>query len=77
MFGGTALATTFVCPTQLTATGTSTTRTKGTVKITVENPDPGKVDSSRFVERASGRSRPGESARDSSHRSNCMPGDTL
>ena len=46
MFGGTALATTVVSPTQLTATGTSTQAQKGTVPITVQNPDPGKVTSS-------------------------------
>jgi len=45
VFGGTALTTTFVSSTQLTATGTSTTAQKGTVKITVENPDPGKITS--------------------------------
>ncbi len=43
LFGGTPLATTFVSRTQLTATGTSTTAQKGTVKIEVENPDPGKI----------------------------------
>jgi uncharacterized protein (DUF1800 family) len=42
MFGGTALATTFVSRTQLTATGTSTAAQKGMVQVTVENPDPGK-----------------------------------
>ncbi|MGH9537187.1 MAG: DUF1800 family protein [Terriglobales bacterium] len=46
MFGGTPLTTTFVSGTQLTATGTSTAAQKGMVKLTVENPDPGKVDSS-------------------------------
>ena len=45
MFGGTALATTYVGPTQLTATGTTTAAQVGTVKITVENPDPGKSNS--------------------------------
>ena len=45
MFGGTALATTYVSPTQLTATGTATAAQAGTVKITVENPDPGKSNS--------------------------------
>jgi hypothetical protein len=43
MFGGTALATTYVGPTQLRATGTSTSAQIGTVKITVSNPDPGKA----------------------------------
>jgi uncharacterized protein (DUF1800 family) len=43
LFGGTALATTVVSRTQLTATGTTTVAQKGTVKITVENPDPGKI----------------------------------
>ncbi len=42
MFGGTALTTTYVSRTQLTATGTSTTAQKGTVAVTVTNPDPGK-----------------------------------
>jgi len=45
LFGGTALSTTYVGPTQLTATGTATAAQVGTVKITVENPDPGKSDS--------------------------------
>ncbi len=45
MFGGTALATTYVSVSQLTATGTATAAQKGTVKVTVENPDPGKVTS--------------------------------
>ena len=45
IFGGTALATTYVGPTRLTATGTSTAAQVGTVKITVENPDPGKSNS--------------------------------
>ena len=45
MFGGTALATTYVGPTQLTATGTAAAAQVGTVKITVENPDPGKIGS--------------------------------
>ncbi len=42
MFGETALATTFVSPSQLQATGTSTSAQKGTVQVTVVNPDPGK-----------------------------------
>ena len=42
-------ATTVVSPTQLTATGTSTQAQKGTVPITVQNPDPGKVTSSAFL----------------------------
>jgi len=45
LFGGTALATTFVSRTQLTAIGTSTTAQKGTVQIKVVNPDPGKITS--------------------------------
>jgi hypothetical protein len=45
IFDGTALATTVVSRTQLTATGTTTQAQKGTVKISVENPDPGKVSS--------------------------------
>jgi uncharacterized protein (DUF1800 family) len=43
MFGATALATTYVSPTQLTATGTATSAQVGMVKITVQNPDPGKI----------------------------------
>ncbi len=45
IFGGAALATTAVSRTQLTATGTSTQAQVGVVKITVENPDPGKITS--------------------------------
>jgi uncharacterized protein (DUF1800 family) len=43
MFGGTALATTYVSSSQLTATGTTTSAQVGTVKVTVQNPDPGKM----------------------------------
>ena len=43
MFGGTALKTTYVSPAGLTATGTATSAQVGTVKITVQNPDPGKI----------------------------------
>jgi uncharacterized protein (DUF1800 family) len=43
LFGATALATTYVSPTQLTATGTVTSAQVGMVKITVQNPDPGKI----------------------------------
>ncbi len=43
MFGGTALTTTYVSPAELTATGTATSAQVGTVKITVQNPDPGKI----------------------------------
>src|ERR1700730_13473559 len=43
MFGATALATTYVSPTQLIATGTATSAQVGMVKITVQNPDPGKI----------------------------------
>ena len=49
LFGGTALATTFVSTSQLKATGTTTSAQVGTVKITVENPDPGKSDSAAFL----------------------------
>ncbi|MGA9812642.1 MAG: DUF1800 family protein [Terriglobales bacterium] len=45
VFGGTTLATTYVGPTQLTATGTATAAQVGMVKITVNNPDPGKSSS--------------------------------
>jgi hypothetical protein len=40
-FGNTALATTYVSSTQLTATGTATSRQAGNVTITVQNPPPG------------------------------------
>jgi uncharacterized protein (DUF1800 family) len=40
-FGPTALASTYVSSTQLTATGTATSAQAGTVTITVENPAPG------------------------------------
>ena len=45
IFGGTALPTTVVSRTQITATGTSTQAQTGMVKVTVENPDPGKITS--------------------------------
>ncbi len=45
MFGGKALTTTYVGSSQLKATGTTTAAQVGTVKITVENPDPGKISS--------------------------------
>jgi uncharacterized protein (DUF1800 family) len=45
MFGGTALTTTYVSPTQLTASGTAAAAQVGMVKITVVNPDPGKIGS--------------------------------
>ena len=45
MFGGAALATTFVSSTQLTATGTATTAQVGTVAVTVDNPNPGAANS--------------------------------
>jgi hypothetical protein len=46
LFGSTALATTYVGATQLTASGTASSAQVGTtVKIMVENPDPGKSDS--------------------------------
>jgi uncharacterized protein (DUF1800 family) len=43
MFGGAALTTTYVSPSQLTATGMATSAQIGMVKITVQNPDPGKI----------------------------------
>ncbi len=49
LFGGSPLATTFVSASQLKATGTTTSAQVGTVKITVENPDPGKSDSAAFL----------------------------
>ena len=48
-FGGAELATTVVSGTQLTATGTSTTAQKGMIKVAVENPDPGKITSTAFL----------------------------
>jgi uncharacterized protein (DUF1800 family) len=48
MFGGQELAAKFVSATQLTATGTSTTAQKGTVAVTVMNPDPGGAASNAF-----------------------------
>lgn len=44
-FGATALATTRVSSTQLTASGTATTGQVGSISITVKNPDPGAVSS--------------------------------
>ena len=49
LFGGAELATTVVSGTQLTATGTSTTAQKGMIKVAVENPDPGKITSTAFL----------------------------
>jgi len=46
-FGGTFLTTTFVSPTQLTATGTASSA--GTVEVTVINPDPGSLTSNAFA----------------------------
>ena len=43
MFGGAALTTTYVGPTQLTATGMTTAAQVGMVKVNVQNPDPGKI----------------------------------
>jgi uncharacterized protein (DUF1800 family) len=40
-FGGTALTTLYVSPTELEATGTATTAQVGNVAVTVANPDPG------------------------------------
>jgi uncharacterized protein (DUF1800 family) len=49
-FGSTALTTTRVSSTQLTATGTATAAQVGTVSVTVKNPDPGTVSSAGFNE---------------------------
>ena len=46
--GSTALATTFVSASQLTATGTVTNSQIGSVPVTVTNPDPGSATSSAF-----------------------------
>jgi uncharacterized protein (DUF1800 family) len=43
MFGTTALTTTFVSASQLTATGTATAAQVGNVTVTVVNPDPGTI----------------------------------
>ncbi len=48
-FGGTFLPTTFVSPTELTATGTATSAQAGTVQVTVINPDPGSMTSNAFA----------------------------
>ena len=48
MFGGQEITAKFVSATQLTATGTSTTGQKGTVAVTVVNPDPGGAASNAF-----------------------------
>jgi uncharacterized protein (DUF1800 family) len=45
MFGGAALATTFVSSTQLTATGTATAAQVGSISVTVDNPNPGAANS--------------------------------
>ena len=45
LFGGTALTTTRVSSTQLTATGTATAAQVGNVPVTVKNPDPGTLTS--------------------------------
>ena len=44
-FGGQALTTMFISPTELTATGTATAAQAGSVQITVTNPDPGSTTS--------------------------------
>jgi len=45
MFGGTALSTTFVSASQITATGTSTQSQVGPMTVKVQNPDPGVITS--------------------------------
>lgn len=45
-FGSTQLATTYISPTQLTATGTATAAQVGTIPVTVTNPNPGSATSS-------------------------------
>jgi uncharacterized protein (DUF1800 family) len=49
MFGSTALTTTYVSATQLTATGTATSGEIGSVTVTVDSPNPGAVDSTTSV----------------------------
>ncbi len=49
IFGGQALATTYVSASQLTATGTATAAQAGTVNVTVMNPDPGTVNSANYA----------------------------
>ena len=48
-FGSTALTTTYVSPTQLTATGTATASQAGNVSVTVQNPNPGSAVSGPLV----------------------------
>jgi uncharacterized protein (DUF1800 family) len=52
-FGSTALTTTFVSDTQLTATGTSATSQAGTVAVTVKNPNPGSAVSGALMAQVS------------------------
>ena len=49
LFGTTALTTTRVSATQLTATGTATAAETGNVAVLVQNPDPGKVSSASLM----------------------------
>ena len=63
MFGGTALTTTYVSRTQLTATGTSTTAQKGTVAVTVTNL-PRQIHVGSFIKRTGGHRRKSFSAGD-------------
>lgn len=49
MFGGTPLATTFVSPTELNATGAASAAQIGNVTVRVRNPDPGGAASTTFA----------------------------
>ena len=49
VFDGTLIQTTFVSSTQLTATGTATAANVGNQQISVQNPDPGSVDSAGMM----------------------------
>jgi uncharacterized protein (DUF1800 family) len=56
MFGTTALTTTRVSATQLTATGTATSAQVGSVNLTVQNPNPGLIASAAVKETITGAS---------------------
>jgi hypothetical protein len=49
MFGGAPLATTFVSPTELNATGAASSTQIGSVRVTVQNPEPGGATSTTFA----------------------------
>jgi len=49
MFGGAPLATTFVSPTELNATGAASSTQIGSVRVAVQNPEPGGATSTTFA----------------------------